>query len=326
MRVLVTGSCGLVGSEAAEFYARRGHEVMGVDNNARKKYFGKTGDTGKMKQRLLGFSNYIHASLDVASKKAGEVVKEFQPELIVHCAGQPSHDYAAKNQMEDFAANATGTLNLLCACPRSSTFVFMSTNKVYGDAPNTIKVRELPTRYEYEDCGGVDETMTVDQSTHSFFGVSKLYADLVVQEYGRNFGMNTACFRAGCITGKRHAGAAEHGFLSYMANTQKDYTIYGYNGKQLRDQIHSKDMVAAIDAFRKNPKPAAVYNIGGGKKNTISVMEAVGIFGVDYKYVDTPRVGDHRCYYSDTTKFENDYSWKIKHTINDIIEELAKGE
>jgi len=331
MKVLITGSCGLVGSEAAEFYLNRNHSVLGIDNNLRKKFFGDNGDTGWMLRRLNGFGNYEHCNIDIRSPGIITAFRHFKPDLVIHCAGQPSHDWAASDPKEDFTVNAYGTLNLLCAMKDHapwSTFVFMSTNKVYGDAPNSIPVKELDTRYEFkgdEFRNGIDESMSIDQSVHSLFGASKASADLIVQEYGKYFGLNTGVFRAGCITGRRHSGAEQHGFLSYIAKC-KEYTVYGYIGKQLRDQIHSIDIVRAIDEFRKNPRQGEVYNMGGGKENTISVLEALYVMGVDYNYDPTPRVGDHRCYYSDTSKFRNCYpDWSIQYPLDKILDEL-KGE
>jgi CDP-paratose 2-epimerase len=267
-------------------------------------------------------------------------MSDFNPNLIIHCAAQPSHDLAAKIPFVDFDVNAVSTLNLLEAARRyafKSVFIFMSTNKVYGDAPNRIKLKELETRWDYDDpryAKGISESFSIDQSKHSLFGASKVAGDIMVQEYGRYFGMKTATFRGGCLTGSNHSGAELHGFLSYffkVAQNGNMYTIYGYKGKQVRDQIHSIDVVRAIDAFYKNPKYGEVYNLGGGKKNSVSILECIERVEqllkqkINYTYSDNNRIGDHICYYSDLTKFQTDYpGWSISRPIDDIFEEFAE--
>jgi len=342
MKVLVTGSCGLIGSEAVRHYSKTADAVVGVDNNFRAEFFGPDGDTTWMCGRLQAeCANYQHHSLDIRDRaKVIELLAAFEPDLVVHCAAQPSHDLAAKMPFVDFEVNAIGTLNLLEAtrlATPESVFIFMSTNKVYGDAPNRIKLKELTTRWEYDDsryANGISESFTVDQSKHSLFGASKLAADVMVQEYGRYFGMKTAVFRGGCLTGPGHSGAELHGFLAYLfkaAQTGRIYNIFGYKGKQVRDQIHSADVIAAFDAFYHDPKCGAVYNLGGGKENSVSVLESIDrieqLLGkrMSYQYQDDNRIGDHICYYSDLTSFKTDYpSWSLSRSLDDIFSELAQ--
>jgi CDP-paratose 2-epimerase len=342
MKVLITGSCGLIGSEAVRYYDRRATMVVGIDNNMRAKFFGPDGDTSWQRRELESrCSNYRHASIDIRDREAlDKLFVETKPELVIHCAAQPSHDLAARIPFVDFEVNALGTLNLLEATRKvvpEAVFVFTSTNKVYGDAPNRIKLKELPSRWDYDDpnyVNGISESFTIDQSKHSLFGASKVAADIMVQEYGRYFNMNTVVLRGGCLTGPNHSGAELHGFLSYFfkaASTDRTYTIYGYKGKQVRDNIHSEDVILAIDEIRRNPKPGAVYNIGGGKANTVSILECLervkSLMGkeVSYEYADQNRSGDHICYYSDLSKLKTDYpGWDIRHSIDDIFEGLAK--
>lgn len=342
MKVLITGSCGLIGSEAVHYYNSRADLVVGVDNNMRSSFFGKDGDTVWMRQLLeQQCGKYRHAALDIRDSGAmSDLMREVQPGLIIHCAAQPSHDLAAKIPFTDFEVNAQGTLNLLEAFRArvpESVFVFMSTNKVYGDAPNAIALRELDTRWDYGDPAyemGIPETFSIDQSKHSLFGASKVAADILVQEYGRYFGLKTVCFRGGCLTGSRHSGAELHGFLSYFfktALTGKPYTIFGYKGKQVRDQIHSFDVVSAFDAFYQNPSCGAVYNLGGGKENSVSILEAIdwveSVLGnkMHYEYSDQHRSGDHICYYSDLTRFKTDYpGWGLTYSLKDIFEDMAQ--
>jgi CDP-paratose 2-epimerase len=273
-------------------------------------------------------------------EKIESLLDEIRPDLIIHCAAQPSHDLAARIPIEDFEVNAVGTLNLLEATRKSvpgAVFIFLSTNKVYGDAPNRIKLKELDTRWDYDDpdyVNGIPETFSIDQSKHSLFGASKVAADILVQEYGRYFGMLTCVFRGGCLTGSSHSGAELHGFLSYFfkaAKESKTYTIYGYKGKQVRDQIHSHDVIRACDAFFKAPTCGAVYNIGGGKSNSVSILECIDKVGdildkkIVYDYDEVNRIGDHICYYSDLTKFKSDYpDWDITYSIDDIFEDFAR--
>ena len=340
-RVFVTGSSGLVGSEAVVFFERRGWEVHGIDNNMRRSFFGPDGDTTWNLERLRRETKrFVHHDLDVRAREAiVDLVRTHRPDLVVHCAAQPSHDLARDRPFDDFEVNATGTLNLLEAvrqhCPETP-FAFMSTNKVYGDAPNELPLREEPTRWEYADQAqweGVDEGCRIDASLHSLFGASKLAADMMVQEYGRYFGMPTVCFRAGCLTGPNHSAAELHGFLAYVARAVREgrlYRIYGYKGKQVRDNLHSYDVCMAIQAFYDNPRCAAVYNLGGGRENSISVLEAVAryeeIFArkLQTEYVDQNRAGDHICYISDLRRFRGDYpSWAISRSLDDILREIA---
>ncbi len=340
-RVLVTGSTGLVGSEAVIFFAGLGWEVDGIDNNMRRSFFGPDGDTRARLEYLRStVAAYRHYALDVRDRASmARLVRTRAPSLILHCAAQPSHDLAKDRPFDDFDTNAGGTLNLLEAvrhhCPESP-FVFMSTNKVYGDAPNEIPLVELETRWDYaEPRAGIDETCRVDATLHSLFGASKLAADVMVQEYGRYFGLPTVCFRAGCLTGPAHASAELHGFLAYVVRAVQEgrpYRIYGYKGKQVRDNLHAHDVCTAILAFWERPRVAAVYNLGGGRANSISVVEAIGraadLLGrtPDVTYVDEPRRGDHVCYISDVGRFRRDYpSWTVTRSLDDIFAELTAG-
>lgn len=340
-RVLITGSSGLIGSEAVRFFDQRGWEVHGVDNNMRREFFGSDGDTTWNLKRLREVTQrFSHHDLDIRDRRAMlELVRTSRPNLIIHCAAQPSHDLAKDRPFEDFEINAGGTLNLLEAarhhCPEAP-FIFMSTNKVYGDAPNEKPLVELPTRWEYAnpaDYEGIDENCRVDATLHSLFGASKLAADILVQEYGRYFGMPTVCFRGGCLTGPNHSGAELHGFLAYLARCVKEgrtYRIYGYKGKQVRDNIHSYDVCTAFLAFFERPRQAAVYNLGGGRANSTSVLEAIERFEeligktLKVEYVEENRVGDHICYISNLRRLKADYpQWEITRSLDDILEELA---
>lgn len=334
---LVTGSSGLIGSETAAFLDARGWNVHGVDNNMRREFFGEHGDTTWNLERLRRVTTrFEHHDLDVRDRDAmSRLVADVRPDLIVHAAAQPSHDLAASRPFDDFEVNALGTLNLLEAARQSapeSPFVFLSTNKVYGDAPNEIDLVELETRYDYADpayANGIDETMRIDATMHSLFGASKAAADLLVQEYGRYFGMPTVCFRGGCLTGPQHSAAELHGFLAYLARATREslpYRIYGYNGKQVRDNIHAVDVCGAILAFYEAPRSAAVYNLGGGRANSISMLEAIDRFEelygrkLDWTYVDEARRGDHICYISDLTRFRSDYpSWTLTVGLDEIL-------
>lgn len=342
MKVLVTGSCGLIGSEVVKYYDKRATLVVGIDNNMRAEFFGPDGDTGwKRKELETKCSKYRHISIDIRDRQAiSRIMSEVKPTLVIHSAAQPSHDLAGKIPFVDFEINAVGTLNLLEATRKAepeAVFIFLSTNKVYGDAPNKIKLKELPTRWDYDEpayVNGISENFTIDQSKHSLFGASKVAADIMVQEYGQYFGMKTGIFRGGCLTGVGHSGAELHGFLSYFfkaAITGRRYTIYGYKGKQVRDQIHSEDVVRAFDEFYKNPRCGAVYNLGGGKNNSVSIFECIDRVEqlihkkIDYVYSEQNRIGDHICYYSDLTKLKTDYpNWSITHTLDDMFEEFAK--
>ena len=338
---LVTGSSGLIGSEMVSFLDERGWWVHGVDNNMRRDFFGEHGDTTWNLERLRRETRrFEHHDLDVRDRAGiARLVAQTRPQLIVHAAAQPSHDLAAQRPFDDFEVNAVGTLNLLEAARAhapETPFVFLSTNKVYGDAPNELELVELETRYDYADPArreGIDETCRVDESTHSLFGASKLAADVLTQEYGRYFGMPTVCLRGGCLTGPNHSGAELHGFLAYLARALRDglpYRIYGYKGKQVRDNIHSYDVCTAIMAFADEPRPAAVYNLGGGRANSISMLEAIArleeLYGgkLETEYVEEPRRGDHVCYISDLRRFRGDYpGWELRYSLEDILAELV---
>lgn len=340
--VIVTGSAGLVGSECVRYFSPRCERVIGIDNNMRRTLYGDEASTARTAMELQrDYGNYFHRCADI--RRYDEIEWAFDTErenvsAVIHCAAQPSHDWAARDPFTDFDINARGTLNLLEAtrkhCPEAA-FVFMSTNKVYGDGPNAIEHLHEDfsgLRIEYET-NGIDETFPVDSCTHSLFGCSKLAADLYVQEYGRYFGMNTVCFRGGCLTGPAHAGTKLHGFLSYLVKccvTGTPYEVIGYGGKQVRDNIHSADLVTAFDAFIQNPKPGSVYNIGGGRDNSCSVLEAIllaeEITGkkMQVTFKDEPRIGDHKWWITDNGKFRADYpEWKITKSLRDIVAEIA---
>src|ERR1700719_4570399 len=344
MKVLVTGSSGLIGSEAVEHFDRQGHKVFGGDKNMRRVFFGAAGDTLRTLERLKNnCKRFTHAALDIRDRRAIEELFTSQRfDLIVHCAAQPSHDKARDIPLLDFEVNALGTVNLLEATRqhcREAVFVFLSTNKVYGDAPNEIPMKELDTRYDYarpEDYNGVDETCRIDRTLHSLFGASKASADLMAQEYGRYFNMNVGVFRGGCLTGPSHSAVELHGFLSYLvkvALTGGRYTVFGYKGKQVRDNIHSHDVVRAIEEFAANPRPGEVYNLGGGRGNSISMLEAIAKIAemtgkrLDWKYVDEPRKGDHIWYISNLHKFQSHYpNWKITRSLDAILEEMVAAQ
>ena len=344
MRVLVTGGSGLIGSEVVRHYAESGSEVLGIDNNLRSFFFGPDGDT-EWNRKLLSeqFPKFKSLPLDVRDFEAMKrVVGEFEPSLIVHCAAQPSHDKVADFPLIDFGVNAQGTLNMLEAMrlqQPSAVFVHMSTNKVYGDAPNQLRLVENDLRYDFADPeyeNGISESFSIDQSTHSIFGASKVSADVLAQEYGRYFGLKVGVFRGGCLTGPSHSGVKLHGFLSYLVKcvvNEMPFTIFGYKGKQVRDQIHSSDVVAAIDAFFNGPKSGAVYNLGGGKSNSASVLESIQMAeriakkSLNCSYSDDARVGDHICYYTDMSKFKSDFpSWELENSIEEIVEEIVRSE
>lgn len=352
MRIVITGNAGLIGSEAAEHFYNLGHEVYGIDSGMRKQFFGPDGDTSKSLAGLLERCPGIKQDrVDIRDRD--KILAGFdyiRPEAIIHCAAQPSHDLAAKMPFEDFDTNAVGTFNLLEAarrfCPEAP-FVHVSTNKVYGDAPNRIPMVELEKRYDYDldshnsdydigwGWGGINECFTIDQSKHSLFGASKLAGDVCAQEYGRYFGMPVGVFRGGCLTGARHNGAELHGYLSYFFKAAKEgrrYTIFGYKGKQVRDQIHSYDVVRAFEEFIKAPRCGEVYNIGGGKDNSVSILESIDrveqIFGkkFDYTYDEVNRIGDHQVYYTDLTKLKSHYpDWSITMSLDDIFDEFARA-
>ena len=342
--ILVTGSSGLIGSEAVEHFDRQGHRVIGVDNNMRQVFFGAQGDTTWNLNRLKrSTKNFQHANLDIRDRNAlDELFKSNRFDLIVHCAAQPSHDKARDIPILDFEVNALGTINLLEATRqhcRDAVCILMSTNKVYGDSPNEIPLKELETRYDYarpEDYAGVSESCRIDQTLHSLFGASKAAADLVAQEYGRYFGMNTGIFRGGCLTGPSHSGVELHGFLSYLVKVALSggtYSVFGYKAKQVRDNIHSHDVVRAIEEFAANPRPGEVYNLGGGRGNSISMLEAIAKIAemtgkrLDWKYVDEARKGDHICYISDLRKFQSHYpNWKITRSLDTIFQEIIAAQ
>jgi CDP-paratose 2-epimerase len=337
---LVTGSSGLIGSEVVDYFCRLRWNVHGVDNNMRADFFGAGGDTRWNQRRLLEtHERFRHHEMDIRDRKGIDaLVAQLRPTLVVHAAAQPSHDLAATRPFDDFDVNAVGTLNLLEAVrrhARDAAFVQMSTNKVYGDAPNEIALIEHETRWDYADpayAEGIPETFRIDHSKHSLFGASKVAADVMVQEYGRYFGMNTCCLRGGCLTGPNHSGVELHGFLSYLVKCNVEgrlYKVYGYKGKQVRDNIHSLDVARFVHAFSENPRSGETYNIGGGKANSVSILEAfervAELSGrkMQYEYVERNREGDHVCYYSDLRKMQTHYrGWGITKTLDDVFREI----
>ncbi len=343
---LITGSNGLVGSESVKFFSKKGFDILGIDNNLREFFFGKDGSTKWVKQRIKKeIQKYTHFNTDIRSyQNLEKIFKKYKKNIsvIIHCAAQPSHDYGKNFPILDFNVNATGTLNLLELtkkyCP-DSPFIFMSTNKVYGDNPNKLKIFEKKNRFElnFKDqyYNGIDENFSIDNCTHSFFGVSKTYADLIVQEYGKNVGLKTVCFRGGCITGPNHSGAKLHGFLSYLVkltSSKKKYTIIGYKGKQVRDNLHSSDLVNCFWEFYKNPKRGEVYNIGGSRYSSCSIIEALNEvesqlkLKIQKKFVTKNRVGDHIWYITNNKKFKKHYpNWKQKYNTKKIITELIQN-
>lgn len=344
MNVLITGSGGLVGSEAVIQFSSISAKVIGIDNDMRSEFFGSGASVKKTIDELKDkFSNYEHIDHDLRDDHfIEELFKKHKPEVIIHCAAQPSHDWAANDPLTDFDINARSTLILLEAFRKYSpngSFIFMSTNKVYGDGPNQLSLTEGDQRFDFSDSHfthGIAENFSIDQSLHSLFGVSKAAADLLVQEYGRYYHLNTVCFRGGCITGPRHAGAPLHGFLSHLIKSavkKEKYKIIGFQGKQVRDQLHAYDLVMAFKAFLKKPKSAAVYNMGGGKNNSASVLECIALIEkrlslkMDLSYEQKARMGDHICYYSDLSKFHKDYpEWRVSRDLNSIIEEMIQAE
>ena len=342
-RMLVTGSSGLIGSEVCVYFSTEGWHVHGVDNNGRAAFFGPSGDTRWNQHRLQAqLKHFRHHELDIRDRREVlTLMSELRPDVIVHTAAQPSHDLAAQIPFDDFDTNAVGTLNLLEAArlhAHATVFVHMSTNKVYGDAPNELALIENPKRWDYakeEDFDGVTEGMRIDQSKHSLFGASKVAADIMVQEYGRYFGMKTCCLRGGCLTGPNHSGVELHGFLSYLVKCNlegRKYNIYGYKGKQVRDNIHSLDVARFIDAFISAPRSGEVYNLGGGRGNSCSIFEAfdmtAAISGkpMIYEYVDKNREGDHICYISDLSKMRTHYpGWNITKSLQTILEEIHQA-
>lgn len=339
--VLITGSGGLIGSESVKFFCNKGFKVVGIDNDMRSYFFGAEASTkwsvAEIKKTTL---NYVHSNIDIRdTKKVESLFKKYKFDLIIHTAAQPSHDWAAREPLTDFSVNATGTLvileNFRKYCPKA-VFIYTSTNKVYGDTPNRLPLIENKTRYEidkkHQYRNGIDETMSIDQTKHSLFGVSKASADLMVQEYGRYFNLKTTIFRGGCLTGPNHSGTELHGFLAYLGKciaTGKEYKIFGYKGKQVRDNIHSFDLVNAFWYVYKKPRVAEVYNIGGARHSNISMMEAISKFEnmtgkkAKIKYEKKNREGDHIWYISDVSKFKNHYpKWDFKYGIDDILKEI----
>lgn len=339
--LLVTGSSGLIGSESALYFDAHGWTVHGVDNNMRRDFFGPDGDTTWNLARIRAKTrSFHHHDLDIRDRPAIlALLSKIKPDFVIHCAAQPSHDLAAKRPFDDFDVNAAGTLNLLEATRLSrpdAVFCFTSTNKVYGDAPNELPLTELDTRWEYaraENYDGIDESMRIDQSKHSLFGASKVAADVLVQEYGRYFDMRTACFRGGCLTGPAHSGAELHGFLAYLIKCAKQgrpYRVFGYKGKQVRDNIHSLDVCRAFETFYAHPRCGEVYNIGGGRKNSVSMLEAIqmaeNVAGrkLSWEYIEQNRIGDHICYISNLSKMRSHLpGWDITRTLSDIFKEIA---
>tara|TARA_B100001564_G_C20661363_1_gene681687 strand:- start:834 stop:1922 length:1089 start_codon:yes stop_codon:yes gene_type:complete len=342
--VLITGSDGLVGSESAYYFSNLGYKIIGIDNNSRAKFFGNDASVlWNRKQIKKDLSEFEHFHRDItAISNIENIFSKYSKniELIIHAAAQPSHDWAAINPQLDFRVNALGTLNMLEMTKKyckETPFIFLSTNKVYGDNPNKLRFSELSQRYEvnrkskYFD--GIDENMSIDSTLHSLFGVSKTSADLLVQEYGKYFGMNTVSFRGGCLTGSKHSGTKLHGFISYLIKciaTDSEYTIFGYKGKQVRDNIHSKDLVKAFHEFMKKPKKGEVYNIGGGRESNCSVLEAIELGenilnkSLKYNISELNRIGDHQWYISNLDKFKLDYpNWKINYSIKETIEDIC---
>lgn len=341
---IITGSAGLIGSEASRYFAGRGMHVVGVDNDMRKRFFGDEASTARQAERLrneLG-NDYQHVEADIRDGDAiDRLFKLYNNEisLVVHTAAQPSHDWAAREPKTDFGVNAQGTLNMLEATRQfapEATFIFTSTNKVYGDTPNRLPLVEEENRYEIEPdhiyALGIREDMSIDHTMHSVFGASKVAADVMVQEYGRYFGMNTVCFRGGCLTGPSHSGTALHGFLAYLmkcAATGTPYTVFGYKGKQVRDNIHSADLIRAFAEFAKAPRSGEVYNIGGSRHSNCSMLEAIAICQeitgreLDWSYAEQNRSGDHIWWVSDVSKFSGHYpAWELQYSVHDILTEI----
>lgn len=343
-KILITGSSGLIGSEVCLFFASQGWEIHGIDNNQRAVFFGATGDTRWNQERISNTigNTFHHHELDLRDRQGIlNLLKEIRPDAIVHTAAQPSHDRAAAIPFDDFDTNAVGTLNMLEAarqfCPEAP-FAHMSTNKVYGDRPNTIRLKELETRWDYDDpyyADGIREDFSIDQSKHSLFGASKVAADVMVQEYGRYFNMPTCCLRGGCLTGPNHSGVELHGFLSFLVKCNlegREYKIFGYKGKQVRDNIHSHDVAAFISAFIDKPRVAEVYNIGGGRANSCSILEAFQITEKYtgkkqvYQYLDENRIGDHICYISNLDKMRAHYpNWDITVSLEETIRQIVEA-
>ncbi len=342
MNILITGAGGLIGSEAVEYYCSQGFKVFGIENNQRQVFFGEKGSTilrlNYLKEKHLNFTNF---DIDIRDKQSIlNLFKQIKFNVVIHTAAQPSHDRAASIPFDDFETNANGTLHLLEAVRQTNkdcVFIHMSTNKVYGDKPNTLNLIELETRYEYANLkyqNGIDENFSIDQSKHSLFGASKVAADIMVQEYGRYFGIPSCVLRGGCLTGENHSGVELHGFLNYLVKcniNNNKYNIFGYKGKQVRDNIHASDVIQFMDLFIANPRLAEVYNIGGGKDNSCSILEAFNLTEqitgrkMIYEYIDENRIGDHICYYSDLSKMKEHYpKFGITKDLPYIIENIYK--
>lgn len=344
---IITGSAGLIGSESVDFLSSKFDQIIGIDNNMREYFFGKNASTDWNRKHLEeSITNYIHHNADIRDfEEMEKIFKEYSKDIkiIVHTAAQPSHDWAANEPITDFTVNANGTLNMLELtrkyCP-SAVFIFTSTNKVYGDTPNYLPLKELEKRWEIDESHpyfkeGIDENMSIDQTKHSLFGASKVAADVLVQEYGKYFGMNTGVFRGGCLTGPNHSGTQLHGFLSYLmkcAVTGDKYTVFGYRGKQVRDNIHSRDLVNMFWHFFQNPKQGEVYNAGGGRHSNCSMAEAIEMCekitgrNMNYEYSETNRIGDHIWWISDVSKFKNHYpGWNWKYNIHDILTQIFEN-
>jgi len=342
---LITGSAGLIGSEAAKFFVEKGFEIVGIDNNMREYFFGKEASTEWNQKNLQGKlgNKYTHYSVDIRDNEGVEkVFKEHKFDIVIHTAAQPSHDWAAKEPFTDFTVNANGTLVMLENFRQHSpeaVFIYTSTNKVYGDTPNKLPLVELEKRYEIEEShpyfkNGIDESMSIDNSKHSIFGASKAAADIMVQEYGKYFGLNTGVFRGGCLTGPNHSGTQLHGFLAYLVKciaTGKKYTIFGYKGKQVRDNIHSFDLVNMFWNYYQNPRQGEVYNAGGARHSNVSMLEAIEKIEkilnkkANYEYIEENRIGDHIWYVSDVSKFKSHYpDWDFKYGIDDILKEICE--
>lgn len=344
---LITGCNGLIGGESVEFFASKFDLVIGIDNNLRKYFFGENGNTLWNRDRLMvKYPNFKHYDIDIRNHSAlEEVFEEYGSDisLIIHTAAQPSHDWAAQEPLTDFTVNANGTLNLLELCRQhcaQAVFIFTSTNKVYGDNPNFLPLVEKEKRWEIDETHayfayGIDESMSIDQTKHSVFGASKLAADVMVQEYGKYFGMKTAVFRGGCLTGPNHSGAQLHGFLAYLVKcgiTGDHYTIFGYKGKQVRDNIHSFDLVNMFWQYYLNPRPGEVYNAGGGRYANCSMIEAIEMIDkmtgkkLNYSYSETHRIGDHIWWISDTNKFQNHYpEWHYQYDLETTLAEMYEN-
>lgn len=344
MKIFVTGAGGLIGSEACLHWLSKGDQVFGVDNNSRLAFFGPGGDVTKILEELEKHKNFTSIWCDIRNRQTiRDWMLTVDPDVVIHCAAQPSHDKAASIPYEDFDTNAVGTFNLLEAFrqlnKKDAVFINVSTNKVYGDNPNKLPMTEGVLRFDFSDehfLNGIDEDMSIDKCTHSLFGVSKLAADLAAQEYGRYFGLNIGTFRGGCLTGSRHASVELHGFLSYIvkqAMSDQSYTIFGYKGKQVRDQIHSSDVISCFEAFIDAPRPGEVYNLGGGVANSASILEVIEVIEdvsgkkLNWSYKDQNRIGDHICYYTNMNKFKSHYpNWEIKRDLESIVQELVDWE